>query len=332
MSLAVRTILLFSLPAAILSAQSVICTTSAVPPIVRVEGLAERIGDFGIVCTGQPNATLIANFTVSMNANITNRISSGNTLTGIVFTVDSGAGPQAVLSQPLLLTPNTLSFGGVAVAFSAQGSVALNIADIRVHASSIPVNNPIIASISINGGLPLTMSQVVAGRPQSGLYAGFSSLLVCAQLGSPLPATIDFADLIAAGTSFSSIRVTEGFADSFQPRSSVANLNADSGERIIVSYAGFPQDAQLFVPGVIAGSDAVQPTAGGDFELPASGGAYAPSAQGLLLLARVNGAASNGAGGTPVYTPGAIGSGTVAFNSVSEISIVNGGAYVVYEV
>ena len=135
MSLAVRTILLFSLPAAILSAQSVICTTSAVPPIVRVEGLAERIGDIGIVCTGQPNATLIANFTVSMNANITNRISSGNTLTGIVFTVDSGIGPQAVLSQPLLLTPNTLSFGGVSVAFSAQGSVALNIADIRVDTS-----------------------------------------------------------------------------------------------------------------------------------------------------------------------------------------------------
>src|SRR5215469_7545890 len=332
MSLAVRTILLFSLPAAILSAQSVICTTSAVPPIVRVEGLAERIGDIGIVCTGQPNATLIANFTVSMNANITNRISSGNTLTGIVFTVDSGIGPQAVLSQPLLLTPNTLSFGGVSVAFSAQGSVALNIADIRVNASSIPVNSPIIASISINGGLPLTMSQVVTGRPQTGLYAGFSSLLVCAQLGSPLPATIDFADLLAAGTSFSSIRVTEGFADSFQPRAGVANLNADSGERIVVFYSGFPQDAQLFVPDVIAGSDAVQPTAGGDFELPASGGAYAPTAQGSLLLARVNGAASNGAGGTPVYTPGAIGSGTVAFNSVSEISIVNGGAYVVYEV
>ncbi|HLH42381.1 MAG TPA: IPT/TIG domain-containing protein, partial [Bryobacteraceae bacterium] len=196
-----------------------------------------------------------------------------------------------------------------------------------------PVNAPILASIGVNGaGLPLTMSQLVAGRPQSGLYAGFSSLLVCAQLGSPLPAMIDFADLISAGTSFSSIRVTEGFADSFQPRSGVANLNADSGERIIVSYSGFPQDAQLFVPDVIAGSDAVQPTAGGDFELPASGGAYAPSVEGSLLLARVNGAASNGAGGAPVYAPGAIGSGTVTFNSVSALSIVNGSAYVVYEV
>jgi uncharacterized protein (TIGR03437 family) len=291
------------------------------------------MGDINIVCNGQPNAALLANFTISMNANVTNRISSGNTLTGVIFTVDSGSGPQPVLAAPLLLTPNTLSFSGVSVPLSAQGSVALNISDIRVNASSIPINNAIMASIAINGaGLPVNMSQVVTGRPQSGLYAGFSSLLVCAQLGSPLPATIDFADLIAAGTSFSSIRVTEGFADSFQPHSGVANLNADSGERIIVSYSGFPQDAQLFVPDVIAGSDAVKPTAGGDFELPASGGAYAPSAEGSLLLARVNGAASNGAGGTPVYTPGAIGSGTVTFNSVSQLSIVNGGAYVVYEV
>ncbi len=46
------------------------------------------------------------------------------------------------------------------------------------------------------------------------------------------------------------------------------NLNADTGTRIIVQYSGFPAGAQLFVPTVVAGSDATQPTAGGDLGCP----------------------------------------------------------------
>jgi uncharacterized protein (TIGR03437 family) len=317
----------------ILSAQSGSCVTSAVPPVVRVEGLAERIGDILITCNASPNATLTANFTVAVNTNISNRISAGNLLTGIVFTIDSGSGPQPVLVQPVLLSANTLALNGLAVGFSPQGVSSLRIADIRVNANGIQVNNAIIASIGINGaGLALTMSQLVVGRPQRGLYAAFSSRLVCAQNGSPLPATVDFTDLLQANTSFASTRVTEGFADAFGPKSAVANFNADSGQRTIVRYSGLTSDSRLFVPDVIAGSTAVQPTAGGEFELPASGGMYAPSANGSLLLARVAGANANGAGGAPVYQPGPIGSGTVTFNSVSELPVVNGSAYVVYEV
>jgi uncharacterized protein (TIGR03437 family) len=66
--------------------------------------------------------------------------------------------------------------------------------------------------------------------------------------------------------------------------------------------------------------------------LPVSGGAYAPSSGGSLLLARVFGANSSGAGGTPVYMPGLPGSGTVTFNTVSELQVGSGSAYAVYEV
>jgi uncharacterized protein (TIGR03437 family) len=268
-----------------------------------------------------------------MTSNITNRISAGNVLTGIIFTVDSGSGPQPVLVQPTLLNTNTLTFNGVSVPFSAQGTAGLRIAYIRVNASSVPVNNVIVASVGINAaGLALTNSQLVVGRPQRGLLAGYSSSLVCAQNGSLLPASIDFNSLIQARTAFASTRVTEGFADALLPHSADATLNADSGHRIIVRYSGFTTDSRLFVPDVVAGSTAVQPTAGGDFGLPASGGAYAPSVNGTLLLARVAGANTNGAGGAPVYQPGPIGSGTVMFNNVSEIPVVNGSAYVVYEV
>src|SRR5258708_9923172 len=91
-----------------ISAQAIVCTASAVPPLIRAEGLAERIGDIMITCSGVPNSTLTGNFTVALATNISNRISSGNTLSGIVLTVNSGAGPQAVVTAPLLLNRNTL--------------------------------------------------------------------------------------------------------------------------------------------------------------------------------------------------------------------------------
>jgi uncharacterized protein (TIGR03437 family) len=318
-------------------AQTTFCTTSAVPPIVRAEGYAERVGDIRMSCTGAPNGTLTGNFTFILTATITNRLSNGNTLTGIVFTVDSGSGPQPVLVQPTMVNPNSLVFNGVPVAFSPLGTANLAIAGIRVNATQVVVQTPITASIAINAaGFPITTSPLVVGTPERGLYTGSTGTLICAQNGSPLPNTngdpFSFADLLHAGTSFSSTRVTEGFASAFGPKSAPDYFNADSGQRIIVQYSGFPNDAQLFIPDVVAGSDAIQATAGGDFEVPASGGAYAPSANGSLLLARVAGANSNGAGGSPVYTPGPLGSGTVTFSTVTQIPIVNGTAIAVYEV
>jgi uncharacterized protein (TIGR03437 family) len=335
MSSVVRSVLLFSFLGSLefLSAQSISCVTTAVPPVVRIEGLTERIGDILITCNSLPNTMVTANFTFVMDTNVTNRISAGNTLTGIEFTIDSGSGPQPVLAQPNLVDTHTLTFNGVPITFSPQGAAALRIADIRVNASGVQLGGAIVASIGINAaGLALTGNQLVVARPQRGLYAGYASRLVCVQSGSLLPASIDFTGLIQARTAFASARVSEGFADALLPHSADANLNADSGHRIIVRYSGFTSDSRLFVPDVVAGSDAVQPTAGGDFGLPASGGAYAPSANGTLLLARVPGANANGAGGTPVYQPGPIGSGTVVFNAVSEIPVVNGSAYAVYEV
>ncbi len=89
----------------------------------------------------------------------------------------------------------------------------------------------------------------------------------------------------------------------------------------------------MYVPDVVAGTDALQPTSAGDFGMSVSGGTYAPAAGGSLLLARVNGASANGAGGAPVYRPGGIGSGSVAFGTVTQIPVAaDGSLYVVYEV
>lgn len=330
-------LLLFLGSIGIVAAQPTVCSTSGAPTIVRYEGLAERIGDILYTCTGAPSAMLTVNLSVALNTSITNRLSSGNTsgnyVTGTILTVDNGSGPQAVPVQPLLLSQNNLVWNGVPLTFSPQGVLAIRIADVRADAYGVSAGGEIFATLAMSSGsILITQSSLVVGAAEQSLFVGYSADLICAQSGSPLPGAAGFQSLILDGTSFTSTRITEAYAGAFTPKSAPANLNADTGTRFIVRYSGFPQAAQLFVPNVIAGSDAIQPTAGGDMGAAASGGAYAPSSNGSLLLALVPGADSTGAGGSPVYTPGAIGSGTAAFDAVTPLTISNGVAYAVYEV
>ncbi len=185
--------------------------------------------------------------------------------------------------QPILQNQFSVAFNGVTVAFSPQGTAKINVAGIRVNASQVAVQTPITEFVAINAAsLPITTSPLVVGSTQRGLLTGSVDTLICAQNGSPLPTDITFTHLLARHTSFASTRVTEGFADAFGPKSAPDYFMADSGQRIIVRYAGFPNDARLFIPDVVAGSDATTPTAGGDFEFAASGGAYTPLAVGII--------------------------------------------------
>lgn len=317
----------------LVAAQPNSCATSAATTIVRSEGLTERIGDIVFNCTGAPGSTITVNLSLQLNTSITNRISAGNVVTGTLLTVDNGPGPQAVTVQPLLLSSSNLVWNGVPLTYSAQGALTIRMADVRANANGLVAGGQIVATLSMSGALLITQSQLIVAVPQTSLYAGTSADLICAQSGSPLPGNpVGFSNLMATGTAFTSTRVTEGFSGAFSPHAAGPNLNADTGTRFIVRYSGFPQAAQLFVPNAIAGSDALQPTAGGDFGLPAAGGSYAPTFSGSLLLSLVSGADSTGAGGSLVYTPGAPGSGPVSFDAVTALQIVNGAAYAVYEV
>jgi len=308
------------------------CISSANPPIIRATGIAERVGAIVLNCNGQPNWSQKMNITVQLNVNVTNRLSTGNTLTGLIFTIDTGNGPQAVPVQPVLLGPSELAYNGVTVTLSPTGNAVLTISDVRGDAGFVSPGIPLFAFIQINGTpvLTVTSAELNVGTPQVGLYASTSSRLVCAPNGARLPDDITFANLIKSGAIFTSTRITEGFGDALQPRSGWANLNADTGTRILINYGGFPNGASLYVPDVIAGSNAATPTAGGDYGVPASGGVYNP-AHPSLLLARVPGADANGAGGYPVFTP-TPGSGNVSFDAVSPLNMLNGNAYAVYEV
>jgi uncharacterized protein (TIGR03437 family) len=322
----------------LLEAQSaLVCQNTAVPPIVAGEGITERIGDIVLSCTGgAPGTRVSGNFSVFLNVNITNHV-SGNTVTDVIFTVDNGAGPQPVNAPGILSAVNQLTYNGLSFTLSSSGEAVLRIVNVRAAANQAGLgpNNPVNAFLSFNLTSPTTSeNQLLVATAERALFASFSSKIVCAPSGSPLPDNpASFASFLASRAVFNSTRITEGFADAFNPRTAPPNLNANSGTRILVNYSGFPSNARLFVPDVIAGSDAVQPTAGGDFGLIPSGGRYSPTTSGSLLLSRVIGTDANGAGGSVVYVPGPIGSGVVSLDSMRELTIgSNGQAFAVYEV
>ena len=178
-------------------------------------------------------------------------------------------------------------------------------------------------------GLVLTGTQVQLGALASGLLASESTAQFYGS-GLALPTTINMANLFAAGIGFNSTRVTEGFANAFL--SKAQSPNSDTGTRIMIQYSGLPAGTQLVVPDLVAGSSALQPTAGGDLGTPQSPGAYASSANGSLLLARVNNPNADGSGGSPFYTLPSGGTAAMTLSTATQLTITNGSTFVVYEV
>ena len=311
-------------------AQQLSCTTSAVPALIRSEGITERVGDIILSCSGVPAGTPIsASLTLfSTTTVITNRISSsGNTDVQVVL--ETQGAPQILNTTATLGSSSSVNISGINFNVPASGVAALRITNLRVNAWQA-AEQPIRVQIASTGtsAVRIDNSQITVGLPSRGLLASYGSTFVCnTSLG---PDTVTFSNLINKGTRFASIRVTEGasLANSFEKRTA----GTDSGTRIAVRYTGFPAGAKLYVPDVIAGSTATTPTAGGDLGLQTSGGSYTPTGQGQLLLARVRGNDANGAGGVPVYAPSAVGSPTVGFDGASEVTLTNGNGIAIFEV
>ena len=79
------------------------CTPSAVPPIVRSEGITERTGDILLDCTrGTPGAIVKGNLTVFLNVSVTNKLLANNT-TDVLLTVDTGT----IIQGPVIGTNTT---------------------------------------------------------------------------------------------------------------------------------------------------------------------------------------------------------------------------------
>ena len=288
---------------------------------VRAEGLAEPIGNIVIYCSGfGPGAVLTGNFTVIAPAGITNRVDANGFTTQAVLSIDYGLGltPSGISGS---VNAQSISFNGVQLA-PTNGSFQLQISGIRVAvnqlgASAKPIAVDLVTPLALDNthiGVATLASGLLAAMPDNGIP----------YVASPLPSSPGMASLFAAGTSLASTRVTEGFASAFTVRGS----GEDNGARIVVHYSSFPANAQVYLPDLVAGSDAAQPTLGGDLGGSPSVGKYGIGS-GTLLLARVLGADANGAGGTPVSVPAGP---TVTLDSVSSVPLTNGAGFAVYEV
>jgi uncharacterized protein (TIGR03437 family) len=305
---------------------------SAVPTQVRAEGLTERMGDIILQCSGSnPGAVLAGNLSVFLPISITNRVDSTSTnLThDVILSVDYGLGPVPT-GIAGLISNQIIAFNGLSITVPSSGNLTIRISNLRgaIHESGVVQPQAIRAQLIFSApvSIPIDQPQPVVAFAQTGLFATFADRgITCT--GSPLPSSaINVATLFAAGTAFVSTRITEGFGGAFLPRAQ----GEDNGTRFLVQYSGFPANTHVYVPDAVAGSDALTPTAGGDLGYRAQIGQYAPNS-GTLLLVRVLGADSNGAGGSLIPLPPSL-SGVLNLASVSEVPLNGGAGYAVYEV
>lgn len=309
---------------------SLVCVPTAAPAFVRSEGLAEPMGDIVLNCSGgAPGGLVTGNLSVFLSVPVTNRISAAG-VADAVLVADNGSGTPTSAGVVPTLVGNGISFNGINATLSPSGTISFRVTNLRGAVAQQGVDNsaPIQAALGYLGGdVMFTQAIVTVGVPSRALLVGAAAAAIQCY-GSPSPEAISMSGLFAAGTRSASTRLTQGFNGAFQKR----GVGADTGTRFILKYSGLPAGSRLFVPDVIAGSDATQPTGAGDLVFGRSAGSYTPTAAGSLLLARVDGADATGKGGAPVYTPGVPGSGAVVFNGAAEINLASGAGQVVYEV
>jgi uncharacterized protein (TIGR03437 family) len=291
---------------------------SGVPLQVRAEGLTERLGDILLQCSGStPGLALSGNLTIYLPVNITNRVDANNQTQDTVLFVDYGSG--FVPSRTGQVTGGSIAFNGINFIVPPTGSLAIKITNIRAAVGPVA---SVMANIS--SSIPISQSQVVVAYPRTSLFATlYGNDIPCT--GSLLASTTSLSALFAARTVFASTRITESFANAFAARAA----GDDTGTRFLVGYSGFPPNAHVYIPDMVAGSSALVPTAGGDLGVSQAVGQYVPGS-GTLLLVRVQYADATGAGGIALSAPA--GFGPVLLDSVNEVPLTNGAGYAVYQV
>jgi uncharacterized protein (TIGR03437 family) len=296
------------------------CVATAVPALVRLEGLAERIGDVVLNCTGgTPNGLIRGDIRViSFAGNITNKRNPDTNTLDAVLTVNTGAGEVSTGATPILRANNQFDFSSMNFNLGPSGNATFRITNVRL----VPPQNseqPFQIALATNGpsAIRVDNSPLTVGIATRGLLASYSSAFICTL--SPAPAELTFASLLA------SIRFTEGFSESFLKRIPLA----DHGTRLLVRFSNFPPGSRLFLPDLLAGSSASIPTAAGDLGLAPNPGRWSPSPSGQLLLSRVRNTDSNGAAGSLAAS---LPSAPTDLNAVSELLLSAGAATAVYEV
>ena len=249
------------------------CQVVSSPLPVRAEGLTERLGDIVLQCSGaSPGTVFSGNLMLSLPVTVTNRVDDNNLTRDAVLSVDLGSGevPTGIAGQ---VSGNSIAFYGISYTVPASGKLNLRISGVRAAMNQLGLTSTIPAQVtaSLSTQLLVDQSQLVVAYAQRGMFSSMSSTGISCY-GSPVPDTLNLPNLFDAGTAFASTRVTEGFATAFEAR----GAGDDTGTRFLVQYTGFPATAHVYIPDAVAGSGALQPTSGGDMNLPQAVGQYLP--------------------------------------------------------
>src|SRR5258708_6457699 len=120
--------LLFLVPAH--SQTSLVCKHTAVPHLVRLEGLTERMGDIQFDCSGgMPGTSFNGNLTFFLTVNVTNKLLANNTV-DVPLTVDTGAGPVPANVPARLFSPNAIVCNELNIPAPPSGYVALRLTNL----------------------------------------------------------------------------------------------------------------------------------------------------------------------------------------------------------
>lgn len=318
--------LLFVLASFSASAQTVTCFATSTVPTVRSEGLVEQVGDMILNCSGgAAGSTATIGTFVKLNTNVTNRLDTGGLPIGVTvtsLTPFTGSVSVSVSGSTSLFIQNI----AYVVPSPSTTPVAITISGIRAAAGVLAngAGTSVITATFLGFGMQYTGigAVPVAQTNPALIYSVINNGIPCA--GATAPPTLDFPGFLAAPYASSAARITEGSINSF----SVAGAGDDTGTRIVIKYSGYGSGVRLFVPDAIVGNDSISPTNEGSFGATASGGIFT-NGSGQLLLSRVSGANINGIGGT-LTTP--LPAATTSFTALTELTVIGGAAYAVYEV
>ena len=172
------------------------CHVTAAPFQVRAEGLAERLGDIILQCSGSnPGAVFSGNFTLYLPATVTNRVDAGNLTRDAELAVDLGSGfvPTGIAGQ---VSGNTISFNGISYTVPQGGNVNLKISNIRATMNQLGYTSggPAPVTASLSSSLAIDQSQVVLAYSQAGMLSNMSDAGISCY-GSPIPDTLDLPSL-----------------------------------------------------------------------------------------------------------------------------------------
>jgi hypothetical protein len=299
------------------------CVLTATPAQLRQGGLAEPLGAILLSCGGaSPFTPMRGSFQIAVSTVVSNRLVDGK-LPEIQFSIASGSNwtpLTAVVARPVAF--NSVSIENIDTMFDAYGALSMLISGLRAESDTL-----VRAVLSYSGTpqLPVQFSMVSVGG--EALTLASSGTTTTQYASAALPDGFDFNTLLSRRVPFLTTRVTEASGSTFVATSA----GAANGLRLLVKFTGVVKQAALYIPDAIAGSTAKTPTSAADMGLAASPGEYISGSPSTLLLTRIRGADSTGAGGEPAFTPQA-GLNTLGTLGLAEYDPVLELRYAVYEV